>query len=272
MPHGEGTGNRDVKVYFAAGTEEGEVCVEIRLQEKVAGEDGAEDEWIEQAYSEEWFWIRRSYTELEPIGMNETLPPGESEDVWAGLKEYSRSDEGENNEAIPENVCLQWNSYNDEVITIEYIIRNDDGEEIGTEPYESGEWFENGAEFRITRTGLDGTDLKLEAQWTDEDGNPSDYAGDRWYNFRDAWTEVNVNWDNDRLYEDGSLNLNPNSLTVKKDCYLEPAFAGAKAYDSFQFVRQGFFCVDAKDSKEDALVFNRIVSLKSSFVLPKQGE
>ena len=72
--------------------------------------------------------------------------------------------------------------------------------------------------------------------------------------------------------EDGSLNLNPNSLIVKKDCYLEPAFAGAKAYDSFQFVRQGFFCVDAKDSKEGALVFNRIVSLKSSFVLPKQGE
>ena len=35
-----------------------------------------------------------------------------------------------------------------------------------------------------------------------------------------------------------------------------------------QFVRNGFFCVDAKDSKEDALVFNRIVSLKSSFKLP----
>jgi len=69
--------------------------------------------------------------------------------------------------------------------------------------------------------------------------------------------------------EDGSLNLNPNSLTVLKDCFLEPAFATAKAYDSFQFVRQGFFCVDAKDSKEDALVFNRIVSLKSSYVLPK---
>ena len=69
--------------------------------------------------------------------------------------------------------------------------------------------------------------------------------------------------------EDGSLNLNPNSLTVLKECYLEPAFAGAKAYDSFQFVRQGFFCIDAKDSKEDAMVFNRIVSLKSSYVLPK---
>ncbi len=69
--------------------------------------------------------------------------------------------------------------------------------------------------------------------------------------------------------EDGSLNLNPNSLKILKKCYLEPEFAGAKAYDSFQFVRQGFFCVDAKDSKPEALVFNRIVSLKSSYVLPK---
>lgn len=68
--------------------------------------------------------------------------------------------------------------------------------------------------------------------------------------------------------EDGSMNLNPNSLTVLKECYLEPSLKYAKAYDSFQFVRNGFFCVDAKDSKEDALVFNRIVSLKSSFKLP----
>ncbi len=69
--------------------------------------------------------------------------------------------------------------------------------------------------------------------------------------------------------EDGSLNLNPDSLTVLKECYLEPALADAKAFDSFQFVRQGYFCVDCKDSKKDALVFNRIVSLKSSYVLPK---
>ena len=68
--------------------------------------------------------------------------------------------------------------------------------------------------------------------------------------------------------EDGSMNLNPNSLTVLKECYLEPSLKDAKAYDSFQFVRNGFFCVDAKDSKEDALVFNRIVSLKSYFKLP----
>lgn len=72
--------------------------------------------------------------------------------------------------------------------------------------------------------------------------------------------------------EDGSLNLNPNSLTVLKECYLEPALAKAEAYDSFQFVRQGFFCVDAHDSRPDALVFNRIVSLKSSFKLPDQGK
>ena len=70
--------------------------------------------------------------------------------------------------------------------------------------------------------------------------------------------------------EDGSLNLNPNSLQVLKECYLEPSVKDAKAYDSFQFVRQGFFCVDYKDTKPGELVFNRIVSLKSSYVLPKK--
>lgn len=68
--------------------------------------------------------------------------------------------------------------------------------------------------------------------------------------------------------EDGSLNLNPNSLTVLEDCLVEENLKGAKAYESFQFVRQGFFCVDAKDSAPERLVFNRIVSLKSSFKLP----
>ncbi|MFA9378892.1 MAG: glutamine--tRNA ligase/YqeY domain fusion protein [Lachnotalea sp.] len=65
--------------------------------------------------------------------------------------------------------------------------------------------------------------------------------------------------------EDGSINVNPNSLKILKDCYVEPSFNGAKAYDSYQFVRNGFFCIDAKDSTPDNLVFNRIVSLKSSF-------
>ena len=70
--------------------------------------------------------------------------------------------------------------------------------------------------------------------------------------------------------EDGSLNLNPDSRKILKECYIEDNIKGAKAYDSFQFVRQGYFCVDSKDSKDDALVFNRIVSLKSSFKLPAQ--
>ena len=65
--------------------------------------------------------------------------------------------------------------------------------------------------------------------------------------------------------EDGSLNLNPNSRTVIDNCVLEESLANAKAYESFQFVRNGFFCVDYKDSKEGSLVFNRVVSLKSSF-------
>lgn len=69
--------------------------------------------------------------------------------------------------------------------------------------------------------------------------------------------------------EDGSMNLNPNSLEVRKNCVVEPSFDGAGAYDSFQFVRNGYFCIDAKDSRPEALVFNRIVSLKSSFKLPK---
>lgn len=68
--------------------------------------------------------------------------------------------------------------------------------------------------------------------------------------------------------ENGELYLNPDSLTVRQG-YLEPAFAGAQAYQRFQFVRQGFFCVDPKDSTRENPVFNRIVSLKSSFVLPR---
>ena len=72
-----------------------------------------------------------------------------------------------------------------------------------------------------------------------------------------------------KLNEDGTLNLNPNSLTVLKECYVEPALADAKACDSFQFMRNGYFCVDSKDSRPDGLVFNRIVSLKSSFKLDK---
>ncbi|MCR5673884.1 MAG: glutamine--tRNA ligase/YqeY domain fusion protein [Lachnospiraceae bacterium] len=68
--------------------------------------------------------------------------------------------------------------------------------------------------------------------------------------------------------EDGSLNLNPDSIKILNDCMLEESLKDAKAYESFQFVRNGFFTVDYKDSKEGAPVFNRVVSLKSSFKLP----
>ena len=67
--------------------------------------------------------------------------------------------------------------------------------------------------------------------------------------------------------EDGSLNLNPDSLTVLTDCVVEPELLEAKAYESFQFVRKGFFCADCKDSMPGQPVFNRIVSMKSSFKL-----
>ena len=68
--------------------------------------------------------------------------------------------------------------------------------------------------------------------------------------------------------EDGTLNINPNSCTDLTECYLEPVLKEALPYESFQFVRTGFFCVDSRDSKPGEPVFNRIVSLKSSFKLP----
>ena len=72
-----------------------------------------------------------------------------------------------------------------------------------------------------------------------------------------------------KLNADGTLNLNPNSLRVLKECYLEPSLKEAKPFESFQFVRNGYFCVDCRDSEPGKPVFNRIVSLKSSFKLPK---
>lgn len=71
-----------------------------------------------------------------------------------------------------------------------------------------------------------------------------------------------------KLNEDGTLNLNPNSKTITT-AYVEPKLMEAKPYDSFQFMRNGYYCVDCKDSKDGQPVYNRIVSLKSSFKLPK---
>ncbi len=65
--------------------------------------------------------------------------------------------------------------------------------------------------------------------------------------------------------EDGSINLNPNSITVLEECYIEPVISEAKAYDSFQFLRNGYFCVDYKDTTPERLVFNRIASQKSGY-------
>ena len=59
--------------------------------------------------------------------------------------------------------------------------------------------------------------------------------------------------------------LNPNSLEVLTGCKLEAALASAKPGESWQFMRQGYFCADSKDSKPDSLVFNRSVKLKDSF-------
>ena len=65
--------------------------------------------------------------------------------------------------------------------------------------------------------------------------------------------------------EDGELNLNPNSLTVIKNAFVEESLKGTIEVEQYQFVRNGFFCLDSKDSKPEMPVFNRIVSLKSSY-------
>jgi glutaminyl-tRNA synthetase len=59
--------------------------------------------------------------------------------------------------------------------------------------------------------------------------------------------------------------VNPDSLVVLKNCKLEKSLANAEKSDRFQFMRQGYFCVDSIDSTSDKLVFNRSVSLKDSF-------
>jgi len=60
-------------------------------------------------------------------------------------------------------------------------------------------------------------------------------------------------------------NINPDSLEVLTSSLVEPGLAEAKAGDSFQFLRQGYFCVDNKDSAPGKLVFNRTVSLRDSW-------
>lgn len=64
----------------------------------------------------------------------------------------------------------------------------------------------------------------------------------------------------------GEMIMNPNSLEVK-ECFIEPSVKDAKKGDRFQFMRNGYYIVDTKDTTEEHLVFNRIVPLKSSFKL-----
>ena len=94
--------------------------------------------------------------------------------------------------------------------------------------------------------------------------------GVKWIRLQSGWQKTER--EKGVYDENGNVNVNPDSLKTLTECYLEPALAEAKAFERFQFVRQGFFCVDYKDSKPGALVFNRIVGLKSSFVLPKTAE
>jgi glutaminyl-tRNA synthetase len=67
------------------------------------------------------------------------------------------------------------------------------------------------------------------------------------------------------IKENGEWNVNPNSLEILDECYIEPTVKEAVSGDRFQFFRHGYFCVDSKDSTADHLIFNRIVSLKSSY-------
>ena len=70
----------------------------------------------------------------------------------------------------------------------------------------------------------------------------------------------------EKAEEGGSFldNINPESLVVLTGCRAEPSLAQAGAEDRFQFEREGYFCLD-KDSKPDALVFNRTVTLRDSW-------
>ena len=67
----------------------------------------------------------------------------------------------------------------------------------------------------------------------------------------------------------GEMIMNENSVIIRDNCKIEPSIKEAEKGDRFQFMRNGYFCVDTKDTTEDRLVFNRIVPLKSSFKINK---
>jgi glutaminyl-tRNA synthetase len=126
-------------------------------------------------------------------------------------------------------------------------------------------------------TDADGTILEIHCTYDPETKSGSGFSG-RKVKGTIHWVAANTAVKAEvRLYEnivdeskgvyneDGSLNLNPNSIKVLKECYVEPGISDAVAPDSFQFLRQGYFCLDIKDSTPQKPVFNRIVSMKSSY-------
>jgi glutaminyl-tRNA synthetase len=66
--------------------------------------------------------------------------------------------------------------------------------------------------------------------------------------------------------EDGDFKtyINPNSLTIIKEAYIEPSLLSATLQDRYQFLRKGYFCLD-KDSTNEHLIFNRTVTLKDAW-------
>ena len=147
--------------------------------------------------------------------------------------------------------------------------------------------YPNGPECRLKGTylirctgykaGADGKVEEIYAEYDPESrgGNPADGrkvkgATIHWVDAENAVdAEVRL-YDNLFTVEDPNADnflelLNPDSLKVLKGCKVEPGLSAAKPGESFQFMRQGYFCADNRDSSAEHLVFNRSVSLKDSF-------
>ena len=147
--------------------------------------------------------------------------------------------------------------------------------------------YPNGPECRLKGTylirctgykaGADGKVEEIYAEYDPESrgGNPADGrkvkgATIHWVDAKNAVdAEVRL-YDNLFTVEDPNAGdflelLNPDSLRVLEGCKLEPGLSAAKPGESFQFMRQGYFCADSRDSSAEHLVFNRSVSLKDSF-------
>lgn len=147
--------------------------------------------------------------------------------------------------------------------------------------------YPNGPECRLKGTylirctgykaGVDGKVEEIYAEYDPESrgGNPADGrkvkgATIHWVDAKNAVdAEVRL-YDNLFTVEDPNADnflelLNPDSLKVLKGCKVEPGLSAAKPGESFQFMRQGYFCADNRDSSAEHLVFNRSVSLKDSF-------